>query len=59
MKNGQLCLNVDWFGRCREIRFNDTLLYGQLKFSCIHGGKDHKSSSLGKHVKSFQSIKCL
>jgi hypothetical protein len=45
--------------RAPNKKFNDTLLYGQLKFCCIHGGKDHKSSSLGKHVKSFQSIKCL
>ena len=45
--------------RAPNKKFNDTLLYGQLKFSCIHGGKDHKSSSLGKHVKSFQSIKRL
>jgi hypothetical protein len=40
-------------------KFNDTVLYGQLKFWCIDGGEDHKSSSLGKYVKSFQSIKCL
>jgi hypothetical protein len=45
--------------RAPDKKFNDTLLYGLLKFCCIHGGKDHKSSSLGKHVKSFQSIKCL
>ena len=33
--------------RAPNKNFNNDLVYGALKLCCVHGGKDHKTSSTG------------
>jgi hypothetical protein len=39
--------------RAPNKNFNNDLVYDALALCCVHGGKDHKTSSTGKCIRSI------